>query len=74
MLLFFGFVWLFGLDKRAGGPPLDPSRHARAPEQHEAVFDFGESRVSVPRELLDTAGQLQKIDVDMKLDVFFFEV
>ena len=41
----------------------------RAPELHEAVFDFGESRVSVPRELLDTAGQLQKIDVDMKLDV-----
>ena len=25
--------------------------------------------MSVPRELLDTAGQLQKIDVDMKLDV-----
>eukprot|EP00438_Fugacium_kawagutii_P026586 Skav236413 [mRNA] locus=scaffold4178:75544:94472:+ [translate_table: standard] len=39
----------------------------RAPETHEAIFDFGESRVSVPRELQDVAGQLQRIEVDMKL-------
>jgi len=40
----------------------------RTPEKHEAVFDFGESRISVPRELEDVAGQLQRIEVDLNDD------
>lgn len=34
----------------------------------KAVFDFGESRISVPRELEDVAGQLQRIEVDLNDD------
>ena len=40
----------------------------RAPQDHEAVLDFGESRISVPREIKETGGQLQKVAVDLNDD------
>ena len=40
----------------------------RVPQSHEAVLDFGESRISVPREIKETGGQLQKIAVDLNDD------
>ncbi|CAE7607738.1 unnamed protein product [Symbiodinium sp. KB8] len=40
----------------------------RAPQEHEAVLDFGESRISVPRGVKENGGQLQKVAVDMNDD------
>ena len=40
----------------------------RTPQDHEAVLDFGESRISVPRGVKENGGQLQKVAVDMNDD------
>ncbi|CAE7313049.1 C56G7.3 [Symbiodinium natans] len=40
----------------------------RVPQDHEAVLDFGESRISVPRKIKEKGGQLQKVAVDLNDD------
>lgn len=42
--------------------------HQNETKKTKAVFDFGESRISVVRELEDVAGQLQRIEVDLNDD------